>query len=416
MTPAQRNRRIKSWDDKRLSAQFPILSRKINGKPLVYLDNAATTQKPQAVLDAMDTHYCQHNANIHRGLHTLGDEATNAYENARKTVAKFINAAPNEIIFTKNCTEALNLVAHTLGPQLSRKTIVLTEMEHHSNIVPWQMMAKSCGANIEYVPILADGTLDPVVYKKRLAKKPALVALTHVSNVLGTINPIQQMTADAHTAGALVVIDAAQSIGHIPLDVKQLNCDFLAFSGHKMYGPTGIGVLYGKHALLDKLPPFLTGGGTIKTVTLHEATWADIPQKFEAGTPPITEAIGLGAAIHFLQDIGMENVRAHEQELMTYALQKLGAQKNVTLYVPLDTTRRSGAIAFNLGDIHAHDVTSVLDEDGIAIRSGHHCAQPLHDKLGVPATCRASIAIYNTKEDIDALCASLERARKVFRL
>lgn len=393
---------------------FPILQTFIRGKPLVYLDSAATSQKPRAVLEAVDNYYKTANANVHRGLHTLSAHATELYEGARKKIAAFIGAENKEIIFVRNATEGINLVAHCLGKQIQKgDLLVSTVMEHHSNIVPWQLLAKATGATLAFIPITKEGLFDMGKARELFQKKPKIVTFTHVSNVLGTINPVQELTCLAHEAGALVLVDAAQSVPHMPVDVKTIDCDFLVFSGHKMLGPTGIGVLYGKKQLLEALPPFLGGGDMIKEVHLEKSTWNDLPWKFEAGTPNISGAIGLAAAIKYLSGVGMEHVSKHEQEIIQYAWEKMKKMKDVAIYGP---PKRAGVIAFNLGDIHPHDLTSVLDDEGIAIRSGHHCAQPLMEVLGVAATARISASVYTTKEDIDVFVAALEKARKVFRL
>ncbi len=399
-----------------VSKDFPILQTKIRGKPLIYLDSAATSQKPLSVITAIDTYYKTTNANIHRGLHTLSGQATDLYEGARKKIATFIGANEKEIIFVRNATEAINLVAHTLHPKRG-DMIVSTVMEHHSNIVPWQQVAQQTGALLAFIPLTKEGLLDMKKTNVLFAKKPLLVAFTHVSNVLGTINPVKELVALAHKYGALVLVDGAQAVPHIHVNVKELDADFYVFSGHKMLGPTGIGVLYGKKALLEKMDPFLTGGDMIKEVALEGSTWNELPWKFEAGTPNIAGAIGLGTAVDYLQSLGMENIQKHEQELLQYALEKMKCVAGVTMYGPLyDPLIRSGVIAFNLGDIHPHDLASVLDDEGIAIRSGHHCAQPLMQTLGVSATARISVSVYTTKKDIDVFLVALEKARRIFRL
>ncbi len=391
---------------------FPILNEKIGGKRLVYLDSAATSQKPITVLSAIDHYYRTANANVHRGLHTLSARATEMYESARSKIAQFINANAEEIIFVRNATEGINLVAKCL--RLNKgDLLVSTVMEHHSNIVPWQIAAKQAGARVAYIPITRDGLLDMNKAKALLEQKPVLVVFTHVSNVLGTINPVKKLTELAHKYGAIVLVDGAQAIPHMQVNVKELNADFYVFSGHKMFGPTGIGILYGRKALLAEMEPFLTGGDMIKEVKLEGSTWNDLPWKYEAGTPNIAGTVGLGAAVDYMQSIGMENMQKHEQELLHYALENMKKIQNIIIYGP---DKRSGVIAFNLGDIHPHDLASVLDEEGIAIRSGHHCAQPLMDFLGVPATARISVSVYNTKEDIDAFLAALKKARGIFRL
>ncbi len=404
---------------RRIREDFPILKRRIYGKPLVYLDNAATSQKPRVVIEAIDRYYREYNANIHRGIHKLSEEATIAYEDAREKVARFINArTPEEIVFTRNTTETINLVANAWGRQnIARDDIVLlTQMEHHSNIVPWLLLTKAVGSKIEYVDIDEEGFLKYSDFDRFLGPRTKIVAVTHASNVLGTINPVKKIAADAHKRGAKVLLDAAQSVPHMPVDVQDLDCDFMAFSGHKMLGPTGIGVLYAKREILESMEPFLGGGEMIKEVHLHEATWKDIPYKFEAGTPNVVGAIGLGAAVDYLSGLGMENVREHEKKLTKYGLDAMGSVKGMTIYGPKSVDQRGGVIAFNLGDIHAHDLATILDEDGIAIRSGHHCAQPLMERLKIPATSRASFYIYNTESEVDLLVQALERARKLFKL
>ena len=392
-----------------IRTDFPILDREVNGHPLVYLDNAATTQKPEAVLAAMDAYYRTTNANVHRGVYTMAEDATEQYEGARARVAALINAPSTEqLIFTRNTTEAINLVALSWGHANVRggDLIVCTEMEHHSNLVPWQLLAAATGARLEYVPIDEAGRLRMDVLDTLLRAGPRLVTVTAISNVLGTINPVAEIVRRAHAAGALVLVDAAQSVPHQPVDVAALDADWLAFSGHKMLGPTGIGVLYGRRALLEEMPPVVGGGDMIRKVTLQGSTWNDLPWKFEAGTPAIAEAIGLGAAA--------DRVQAHERELVGYALERLSAVPNVTVYGPLDPAEHGGAISFNVGDVHPHDVAAVLDGEGIAIRGGHHCAQPLMERLDVPATSRASVALYNTREEIDRLIDGLAIVKRIF--
>jgi len=403
----------------KIREDFPILERKVNGKPLVYFDNAATSQKPNYVLNTMDDYYRTKNANIHRGVHKLAEEATVAYEEARDKVSKFVGARhTEEIVFVRNATEGLNLIAMTWGRVNIRKgdKIVLTIMEHHSNIVPWQLLAKETGANIEFIEIDAEGRLREDQMKEKIDGTTKLVSVTHASNVLGTINAVDQIGREAHRVGALYVVDAAQSVPHMQVNVREIDCDFLVFSGHKMLGPTGIGVLYGKKQVLENTPPFLGGGEMIREVHTHEATWKDIPYKFEAGTPNAAGAIGLGAAIDYLKRIGMKQVHDYERELTAYALEKISKVGGIITYGPKDHARRVGVIAFNLGDIHAHDLASILDEEGVAIRSGHHCAQPLMEYLNVPATSRASFYIYNTKEEVDIFISALEKAGKLFKL
>ncbi len=394
--------------------QFPLIA----AKKTVYLDSAATSQKPESVLQALRTFYTTTNANVHRGIYGLSVEATNQYEGARQKVAGFLNAQAKEIVFVRNATEAINLVAQSWGRAnlTSGDIILLTVMEHHSNLVPWQQVAKETGATIEYIPVHADGTLDLEATEKLLAKKPKLLAVTHVSNVLGTINPIKELTRMAHAVGARVLIDACQSAAHVKIDVKEVNCDFLVFSGHKLYGPTGIGVLYAKAELLESMPPFLFGGEMIKEVTLTDASWNDVPHKFEAGTPAIAEAVALGVAIDFLQEVGLEHISRHESEITQYALEKLNSIQEVTIYGTPNAKDRGALIAFNLGDIHSHDLASVLDEEGVCIRSGHHCCMPLHTLLGIPASARISFGMYTTKEDVNIFIAALHKARKIFKL
>ena len=398
-------------------ADFPILSREIHGKPLVFLDSAASAQKPRQVLDAMDSFARTSYANIHRGAYTLSEEATAAYEGARKRIARFINArSVREVIYTRNTTEAINLVARTWADANLDEddVIVLTEMEHHSNIVPWQLAAARTGAHIEYVPVTDEGELDLAAYARILdTMKPKLVALTQMSNVLGTLPPVTEMIAQAHAVGAVVLLDGAQSVPHTAVDVRALDCDFLAFSAHKMLGPSGIGVLWGRRELLEAMPPFLGGGDMIREVRLEGSTWNDLPWKFEAGTPAIIEAVGLGAAVDYLGALGMANVRAHEHTLVAHALERLAAVPELRIYGP-PAARRGGVVSFTLADIHAHDLATLLDRDGIAVRAGHHCAQPLMERYKLPATARASFYVYTTAAEIDALAEALERARAVF--
>ena len=396
---------------------FPILSRQVHGKPLVYLDSTASSQKPSAVIEAMSTYYETTHANVHRGVYEISEEATARMEKARVKVARFINVRQSkQIIFTRNTTESINLVAYSWGNKniSAGDLIVLTEMEHHSNLIPWQLLAQRTGARLEFVPISTDGLLDLDVYEQLLRQQPKLVAFTHMSNVLGTINPVQQMTAQAHSAGAIVLLDAAQSVPHMPVDVQAVDVDFLCFSAHKMLGPTGIGVLYGKRGILEDMPPFMGGGEMIRKVGLRESTWNDLPWKFEAGTPAIAEAMGLGAAVDYLNELGMENVRWHEQEITTYAMTQLQAVPGLTIYGPA-ASERGGVISFTLGDIHPHDLASILDQEvGVAIRAGHHCAQPLVERLGLAATARASFYVYTIPEDIDVLVQGLHKALQIF--
>jgi cysteine desulfurase/selenocysteine lyase len=408
-------------DGAAIRADFPILSQPpAEGRPpLVFLDSAASSQKPAAVIEALDAYYRTSNANIHRGVYELSERATAKYEEARHLVAAFVNAAsPRECVFVRNTTEAINLVAQTWGRRnvAAGDLIVLTEMEHHSNLVPWQLLAEETGAELAHVRLTADGQLDLEHLDELLHREPKLVAFCHVSNSLGTINDAAEITRRAQAAGAVVAIDAAQSVPHMPVDVQAIGCDFLAFSGHKMLGPMGSGVLYGKRALLEAMPPFLGGGGMIRKVGLERSTWADVPAKFEAGTPAVGEAIGLGVAVEYLTRLGMDRVRAHERELVAYALERLAEVPDLTVHGPLDPDLRGGVVAFSLADIHPHDVAAILDGENVAVRAGHHCTQPLMARLGVVATTRASFYVYNAPDDVDRLVAALHRARQVFGL
>jgi len=398
-------------------ADFPILDREVHpGVPLVYLDSAATSQKPSVVIDAMNDYYRRSNANVHRGIHQLAEEATALYEGARQKIARFIHAASTkEVIFTRNTTEAINLVAYSWGRVNihAGDGIVLTEMEHHSNLVPWQMLAAERGAKIHIIPVTDGGELDLGPLDGILAQKPKLVCFTHMSNVLGTINPVRDIAAKAHAAGALVLVDGAQSVPHLPVDVQALGADFYAFSGHKMCGPTGIGVLWGRQSILEEMPPFLGGGDMIKRVYLREFKPNDLPHKFEAGTPAIAEAAGLGVAVDYLSGIGMAAVRAHEQQITAYALERLEEVPGLKVYGP-PAEKKGGVAAFSLAEVHPHDIAQVLDRDGIALRAGHHCAMPLHDRYQLPATARASFYLYNTSEDVDKLVAGLYKVKKLF--
>ncbi len=406
-------------DIKKIKADFPILSHEIRpGVYVTYLDSTATTQKPLQVINAMDDYYRKSNANIHRGIHHLAEEATALYEDARARIAKFINApSSRQIIFTRNTTESINLVAHTWGKKnlQAGDLVILTEMEHHSNLVPWQLLAEELDLRLEFVPVDDDGLLELDEYRQLLNQGPKLAAFTHMSNVLGTINPAETMTAEAHAAGAKVLIDGAQSVPHFTVDVQALGADFLVFSGHKMCGPTGVGVLYGKRDLLEEMPPFLGGGDMIKKVELRSFKANSIPHKFEAGTPAIAEAIGFGAAVDYLQDVGMDEIAAQEQVVVNYAIERLSEVPGVEVYGP-EGKDRGGVTAFNMEGVHAHDVAQILDGDGIAVRAGHHCAMPLHDKLGIPASTRASYYLYNSIEDVDKLIASLYRVKEIFRI
>ncbi len=398
-------------------ADFPVLAEQVHERPLVYLDNAATSQKPRAVIDALRTYYETYNANIHRGLHALSERATAEYEDARARVARFINAAhPHEVIFTRGTTEAINLVARGWGDENVGEgdEILLTEMEHHSNLVPWQMLAQRTGASLRYIPMDVEGRIDLQAYARMFRPRTRLVAVTHMSNVLGTITPAAELIEIAHQHDVPVLLDAAQSIPHLPVDVQALDADFVAFSGHKMLGPTGIGVLYGREALLDAMEPLFGGGSMIRVVELHQSTWTALPYKLEGGTPNIAGAIGLGAAVDYLQTVGMPEVTAHEHELTEYALNLLSDLDGVRLFGPKDARDRGGVISFYVGDVHPHDVGTLLDADGIAVRAGHHCAQPLMRKLGVAATARASLYLYNTAAEVDCLADGIARAKAFF--
>lgn len=402
----------------RVRADFPILSRKVNGKRLVYLDNAATAQKPKQVIDALVDYYSRYNSNVHRSVHTLGEEATEAYEGARKKVAGFTGCRPAEVVFTRGTTESINLVRYAWGESAVQRgdLLVTTLMEHHSNIVPWQLLAKAKGARLEFVDLQRDGTLDLGSLERLLNESPKLVAVTQVSNVLGTINDVTEVCSKARKAGAVTVVDGAQSAPHMPVDVGEIGCDFFGYSGHKMLGPTGIGVLYGRKELLEQMGPFHGGGEMIREVFLDHSTWNDVPDKFEAGTVNIADAIGLGAAVDYLQSLGMDKVREHEERLLKYSLEALASVSGVSVYGPKEVERRGGVISFNLADVHPHDLATILDDEGIAIRSGHHCAQPLMRWLDVAATSRASFHVYNSYDDIDALVAGLAKAREVFKV
>lgn len=406
------------YDVESVRADFPILQQEHHpGVSLVYLDNAATSQKPVQVIDALDDYYRRYNANVHRGIHRLSEEATAAYEGARIKLRRFINAGnKREIIFTRGTTEGINLVAQTWGRANLKPgdVVVSTQMEHHSNIVPWQLLAMEKGITVRYVPVLPDGTLDLEAYANLLRDKPVkLVTVVHVSNVLGTVNPIAEMARQAHEAGALILVDAAQSAPHMPVDVRALDVDFLTFSGHKMLGPTGSGVLYGKRDLLEAMPPWMGGGDMISRVSLEGSTWNDLPYKFEAGTPSIAEMIGLGYAVDYLTALGMERVQAHEHALTAYALDRLAEVSGITLYGP-DASKKGGVATFTMQGIHAHDVAQMLDAEGVAVRAGHHCAQPLHDRFGISASARASFYLYNRPAEVDTLIEALYKAKKTF--
>ncbi|MBA2871467.1 cysteine desulfurase/selenocysteine lyase [Anoxybacillus calidus] len=401
-------------DAKEVRKLFPILSQEVNGKPLVYLDSAATSQKPLPVIEALEQYYREYNSNVHRGVHTLGTKATDAYEGAREKVRKFINARSSaEVIFTRGTTTAINTVAASYGRANLREgdEIVITYMEHHSNIIPWQQVAKQTGATLKYIPLQEDGSISLEEVEKTVTPNTKIVSVVQVSNVLGAINPIKEIAKIAHKNGAIMVVDGAQSAPHMKIDVQDLDCDFLAFSGHKMCGPTGIGVLYGKKELLEKMEPVEFGGEMIDFVGLYESTWKELPWKFEGGTPIIAGAIGLGAAIDFLEQIGLDHIAAHEHKLAQYALEQMSTIEGLTIYGPKE---RAGLVTFNIEDVHPHDVATVLDAEGIAVRAGHHCAQPLMKWLNVSATARASFYLYNTEEDIDKLVAALKKTKEYF--
>jgi len=404
------------YDPNIIRQDFPILHQQINGKPLVYLDSGASSQKPASVIEAMNEYYRRYHSNVHRGIYQLSEKASAAYETARKKVGRFINARSwREIIFTRNATESINLVAFSWGQtNIKAGDVILTsEMEHHANLVPWQQLVARTGATLKYIPVSEQGYLDMAAFDEMLGPQVKLVAITQMSNVMGTITPIGDIVQKAHAVGALVLVDGAQAVPHMPTDVQAFDCDFLAFSGHKMLGPTGIGVLWARKEILADMPPFMTGGDMISRVTFEGSDWNELPWKFEAGTPAIAEAIGLGAAIDYLNELGMPNVRRHEIELTTYAFKRLGQVEGIRLYGPPEPTARGGAIAFSLGNIHPHDVAAVLDGEGIAVRAGHHCAMPLHDKLGLTATTRASFYVYNIPEEIDRLAEGLDKVREL---
>jgi cysteine desulfurase/selenocysteine lyase len=410
--------RTGSFDAEKVRADFPILKRTINGMRLVYLDNAATTQKPKQVIEALVDFYSRYNSNTHRSVYKLGEEATEAYEASRGRVAEFVGASPKELVFTRGTTEATNLVRFAWGEHFVRKgdTLVTTIMEHHSNLVPWQLLARHKGAILKFIGLEEDGTLDMGGFEELLKDSPALVAVTHCSNVLGTINDIKKICAKARRAGAATLVDGAQSVPHMPVDVPALGCDFFAFSGHKMLGPTGIGALVGRKALLEEMDPFQGGGEMIREVFLDHSTWNDVPYKFEAGTTNIAGSIGLGVAVDYLHSLGMDRVRRHEVSILRYAVESLSGIKGLRAYGPDDLSQRSCVVSFNLGDIHPHDLATILDKEGVAIRSGHHCAQPLMKRLDVSATSRASFYVYNSFDDVDALAEGLRKAERIFRL
>lgn len=411
MTPTQ----FTGLDVEKIRSDFPILQREVHpGIPLVYLDSTATSQKPESVITAMDLYYRKTNANIHRGVHALAEEATADYELAREKIAGFIHArSTREVIFTRNTTESINLVVNTWGRKFLHPgdLVILTEMEHHSNLVPWQILAEEKGLTLEFIPVTNDGLLDLETYTQLLARNPKIVSFTAMSNVLGTITPAKEIIRLAHQAGALALVDGAQSVPHFPVDVQDLDADFLAFSAHKMCGPTGIGILYGKEKILNAMPPFLGGGDMIKKVMLRSFTPNDLPHKYEAGTPSIAEAIGFGAAVDYLSNVGMDRIAAYEHELTAYAMDRLSEVSGLAIFGP-SADQKGGVVSFTLQGIHPHDVAQILDGDGIAVRAGHHCAMPLHQKFGLPATTRASFYLYSTRSEIDALAVSIEKVKK----
>jgi cysteine desulfurase/selenocysteine lyase len=405
-------------DLRALRADFPILEREVNGQPLVYLDSAATTQKPRSVLDAMDDYYRMHNSNVHRGAHTLAGEATEMYEDARGKVARFIGSASDQLAFTRGTTSALNFIAYGWGlNHLSAgDKIIVTIMEHHANIVPWQLVAKHTGAELVYLELNDDFTVDTSLLDSILSPDVKVVSFSGMSNVTGALGPIDVLSDAARSVGAISVLDAAQLVPHSPVDVAALDVDFMAFSAHKMLGPTGIGAMWGKKDRLEEMEPTEGGGEMINTVGRHESTWAPVPHKFEAGTPPIAEAIGFGAAVDYLDAVGVDVIESHEREITAYALEQLASVPDLTIYGPRDISLRGGAISFELGDIHPHDLATILDQDGIAVRAGHHCARPLMKYLQIPATARASFYLYNVPEEVDLMVESLHKARKLFGL
>ncbi|MGH7890380.1 MAG: cysteine desulfurase [Thermodesulfobacteriota bacterium] len=401
----------------RIREDFPILNQKVHDKPLAYLDNGATSQKPKAVIDAIVNYYNWYNSNIHRGIHTLSEKATEAYENVRKLVEDFIHAeSAEEIIFTRNATEAVNLVAYGWGRKniSAGDEILLTEMEHHSNLIPWQILAKEKKAVLRFIPITQNYTLDLNKIGDLITSKTKLVAVTQMSNVLGTINPVKKIAEMAHAAGALLLVDGSQGVPHSGINVTDVNCDFLAFTAHKMLGPTGVGILYGKKQILEEMDPFIGGGSMILEVWQDRAVWNKVPYKFEAGTPNIADVIAFGEAIKYLQNVGMVDVREHEKELTAYALKRLSEVEDLTIYGPKNPELQGGMVSFNFKDIHPHDVGTIVDQEGVAIRAGHHCCQPLMRKLGIPGTARASFYIYNTKGEIDQLAFALNKVKGVF--
>lgn len=406
---------IDSIDVNVIRADFPLLDQKVNGKPLVYLDNAATTQKPRQVIDTINEYYRRYNSNIHRGVHSLSEKATAAYEAARETIRDFINApATQEIIFVRGATEGINLVAQSYG-MTNLKTgdeIIISEMEHHSNIVPWQLLCERTGAVLRVIPINDDGELKLEAYQSLLGPKTKLVSIVHISNALGTINPVKQIVDLAHEHDALVLVDGAQATAHTGIDVQALDCDFYVFSGHKMFGPTGIGVLYGKTDLLNAMPPYQSGGDMIKMVTLEKTLFNELPYKFEAGTPHIAGVIGMGAAINYIKSIGLDNIAAYEHDLLDYASAAVSDIKGLKLVGT--AKKKTSILSFTLGNIHAHDIGTILDHEGVAVRAGHHCAMPVMERFGIPATARASFALYNTREEVDTLVKALKKCKEIF--
>lgn len=406
-----------SLNEEKLLQDFSILHQSVNDEPLVYLDNAATTQKPQAVLDKVLAYYEYANANVHRGVHTLSDRATTQYEQSRETVRQFINAKDaSEVIFTRGTTTSLNWVAKNLGTHVltEKDEILISYMEHHSNIIPWQQIAKATGATLRYIELTEDGRLDMEDARQKINSKTKILSITHVSNVLGVVNPIKELANLVHEQGGVIVVDGAQAVPHMTVDVQELDADFYAFSGHKMCGPTGIGVLYGKRKWLEAIEPIEFGGEMIQVVDLQASTWADIPHKFEAGTPNIAGAIGLAAAIDYLEDIGMDQIYNHERRLVEYTLEKMRQIEGLSIYGPTDARLRSGVITFNIDGVHPHDVATAMDMEGVAIRAGHHCAQPLMNYMKQPATARASFYLYNTKADADKLIEAIQKTKEFF--
>ena len=401
-----------------IRAEFPILAREVHGEPLAYLDNGATAQKPLAVIDTLDRYWREHNANVHRGVHTLSEEATALYEEARRAVASHLGADPREVIFVRNATEALNLVAYSWGRTnlKSRDRILVTEMEHHSNVVPWYQVAREKDADLDWVPLDDEGRLDISAFAALLERGPKLVCVAHVSNVLGTINPIPEIARMAHDAGALLVVDGAQAGPKLELDMAELGADFYAITSHKLYGPTGVGALFGRRELLEGMPPFIGGGSMIRKVSKELITWADLPAKFEGGTPAIAEAIGFGAAVRWVDELGLPGIHAAEAELTSYALERITEVPGLIVFGPPAGDDRGGIVSFSMDGVHAHDVSEILDRHGVAVRAGHHCAQVLMQRLGVPATTRASFAVYNTRDEVDRLIGALVDVRRIFEL